>query len=116
MLQLRVYRLNIPFTMLGLELWALATVGFGTLMFLQLYSGWLPSFLPLPAAALTGFGFMKFVGFMKSLFPGRSFLHTVYWLTSGDRYIVRKELKSAPLIVPERNPLQRQPTRSVVWR
>jgi hypothetical protein len=115
MLQLRVHRLNTPFTIMGLEMWALATVSLGTLMFLQVYNGILPSFLPLPAAALTGFAFMKLVGFLKSLFPGRSFMHTMTWLTSGDRYVVQRELKSAPLIIPESNAALRQ-MRPATWR
>jgi hypothetical protein len=100
MLRMRVYRLSLPITVMGVELWALAVIGGGGVISLQFYSSILPSILPFPAAAATGFFLYKIVYVIKRHFPGRAFYHLMTWLTQGDRYTLQRELRCMPLIVP----------------
>jgi hypothetical protein len=101
MLRMRVYRLSLPITVLGVELWALAVIGGGGVVSLQFYASILPSILPFPAAAATGFFLYKTVYVIKRYFPGRAFYHLMIWLTQGDRYAVLRETRCMPLIVPD---------------
>jgi hypothetical protein len=100
MLKMRVYRLSLPITVMGVELWALGLIGGGGIISLQFYSSILPSILPFPAAATTGFFLYKIVAAIKRYFPGRAFYHLMTWLTQGDRYTLQRELRCMPLIVP----------------
>ena len=112
MLRMRVYRLSLPITVMGVELWALAVIGGGGVISLQFYSSILPSILPFPAAAATGFFLYKIVSVIKRYFPGRAFYHLMIWLTQGDRYSLQRETRCMPLILPgEAAPKGWQPTR-----
>ena len=112
MLRMRVYRLSLPITVMGVELWALAVIGGGGVISLQFYSSILPSILPFPAAAATGFFLYKIVSMIKRYFPGRAFYHLMIWLTQGDRYSLQRETRCMPLILPgETVPAGWQPTR-----
>jgi hypothetical protein len=101
MLRMRVYRLSLPITLLGVELWAFGVIGGGAVISLQFYSSLLPSILPFPAAATTGFFLYRIVYAIKRFFPGRAFYHLMIWLTQGDRYAILRETRCMPLIVPD---------------
>jgi hypothetical protein len=112
MLKMRVYRLSLPLTVMGVELWALGLIGGGGIISLQFYSSILPSILPFPVAAVTGVFLYKIVAIIKRYFPGRAFYHLMTWLTQGDRYTLQRELRCMPLILPgEAVPTGWQPTR-----
>ncbi len=100
MLRMRVYRLSLPITLMGLELWALGVVAGGAIVSLQFYSSVLPSILPFPIAAGTGFILLKIVVTIKRYFPGRAFYHLLSWITQGDRYTLQRETRCLPLILP----------------
>jgi hypothetical protein len=110
MLKMRVYRLSLPITVMGVELWALGVVGGATLMSLNLYGGILPFFLPYPAAGATGFGILKIVTTIKRHFPGRAFNHLMTWLTSADRYSLERETRCMPLIITGASQIQQRRT------
>lgn len=103
MLRLRVYRLALPITILGLELWALGVIGLGGLLSLEFYQQVLPAWLAFPASGVTGYLLMRLVAFIKIVFPGRALAHTFLWLSQGDRYVIQREIRPLPLIVPERD-------------
>jgi hypothetical protein len=110
MLRMRVYRLSLPITVMGIELWALAVVGGATLMSLSVYGGFLPFFLPYPAAGATGFGILKIVTTIKRHFPGRAFNHLMTWITSGDRYTLERETRCMPLIITGASQIEQRRT------
>lgn len=112
MLQLRVYRLSLPITILGLELWAVMTVGLGTLLSLQVWDKLVPTFLTLPLSAVSGYLFLKFVEVVKHYFPGRSLVHGTRWLTQGDVYLPQRERRPLPLIVPQEDRFLVKPRRA----
>jgi hypothetical protein len=117
MLKMRVYRLSLPITVMGVELWALGVIGGSTLMSLSFYGGFLPFFLPYPAAGATGFGILKVVTIIKRNFPGRAFNHLMTWLTSGDRYILERETRCMPLIITGSSQIeQRRTTKSALQK
>jgi hypothetical protein len=101
MLQLRVYRLSIPLTILGMEVWAFFTVGFGTLVCLQIYQNFMPAWSSALFSFGTGFGILKVVEIIRKYFPGNAFQHQVKWFSQGERYILGKETKALPLILVE---------------
>ncbi|PNY79659.1 hypothetical protein [Deinococcus koreensis] len=116
MLRMRVYRLAVPLTVMGLDVWALLTIGAGTLMSLQYWQDRVPAILTLPLAALSGFALSKVIGFIRYLFPGRALMHVLAWLTQGDRYRVMRDLCSYPLIVPREDRFLVRPSRKPVKR
>ena len=79
-------------------------------MSLNLYSGFLPSFLPYPAAGATGFGILKIVTIIKRHFPGRAFNHLMTWITSGDRYTLERETRCMPLIITGASQIEQRRT------
>lgn len=103
MLQLRVYRLTIPLTIMGLEIWAVFTAGFGSVMSMQLYRDIEPSILAFPLAGGTAYIMLVVVGQIKRHFPGKAFVHTMQWISQGDRYLVGRETRSAPLVLPDQD-------------
>jgi hypothetical protein len=105
---MRVYRLSIPFTLMGVELWAFGVVGVGTVVSLQFFMQILPSVLPFLAAGATGLLLLKIVSTTKRFFPGRAFWHLLLWLTEGDRYMLEREKRCLPLIVPDEEDLARR--------
>jgi hypothetical protein len=105
MLRMRVYRLAIPLTVFGMDLVALVCVAIGSLVSLQFFQGVLPSILPFPAAFAVGFGILKLVTYLKQMFPGRAIIHMVQWLTQGDRYVMARERRALPIIVPNEEKL-----------
>jgi hypothetical protein len=110
MLRMRVFRLALPITVMGVELWALGVIGGATLMSLNLYTGLLPSVLPYPAAAATGFGILKIVTIIKRHFPGRAFYHLLTWIASGDRYTLERETRCMPLIITGASQIEQRRT------
>ncbi len=110
MLRMRVFRLSLPITVMGVELWALGVVGGATILSLNLYSGFLPSILPYPAAGATGFGILKIVTTIKRHFPGRAFNHLMTWITSGDRYTLEREMRCMPLIITGSSQIEQRRT------
>jgi hypothetical protein len=110
MLRMRVYRLSLPITVMGVEVWALAVIGGATLMSLNLYSGILPFFLTYPAAGATGFGILKIVTTIKRYFPGKAFFHLMAWLGSGDRYSLERETRCMPLIITGSSQIEQRRT------
>ncbi|WP_146009626.1 hypothetical protein [Deinococcus planocerae] len=113
---MRVYRLAVPLTVLGMDLWALFTVAFGTLVALQFWQDRAPALLSLPLAGLSGFALSKLVGLIKHFFPGRALWHVVAWLTQGDRYRVQRDVCSSPLIVPREDRFLVRPSRKQARR
>ena len=111
MLRMRVYRLAVPLTVMGLDIWSLLVIGAGTLMSLQFWQDHVAPILTLPLSALTGWAMSKVLAFIKYLFPGRALLHTLAWLTQGDRYDVVRDLCSYPLIVPSHDRFYVRPSR-----
>lgn len=116
MLRMRVYRLAVPLTVLGLDIWALLVIGAGTLVSLQFWQDHVPAILTLPLSGLSGFALSKVMGFIKYLFPGRALIHSLAWLTQGDRYRVVRDLCSYPLIVPREDRFLVRPSRKPAKR
>ncbi len=108
MLRMRVFRLSVPFTLMGVELWAFGVVGVGTVVSLQWFQQFLPSVLPFPAAGATGLLLLKIISTLKRYFPGRAFYHLLSWLTDGDRYILEREKRCLPLVVPDEESINRR--------
>jgi hypothetical protein len=116
MLRMRVYRLGVPLTVLGLDIWALLVIGAGTLISLQYWQDHVPALLTLPLSGLTGLAVSKVMGFIKYIFPGRALTHSLAWLTQGDRYEVVRDLCSYPLIVPREDRFLVRPSRKPAKR
>lgn len=111
MLRLRLYRLALPLTVLGLDLWSLFLVAFGVLISLGYWQDRVPNILVLPLSGAAGYALMQVVGLVKRLFPGRALLHMMTWLTQGDHYVVRRDAHPMPLIVPEVDRFMVRPSR-----
>jgi hypothetical protein len=107
-LRMRVFRLSVPFTLMGVELWAFGVVGIGTVVSLQWFQQFLPSILPFPAAGATGLLLLKIISTIKRFFPGRAFIHLLSWLTAGDRYVLEREKRCLPLVVPDEESINRR--------
>ena len=114
MLRMRVYRLGVPLTVLGLDIWALLVIGAATLISLQFWQDHVPALLTLPLSGLTGFAVSKVMALIKYIFPGRALIHCLAWLTQGDRYEVVRDLCSYPLIVPKEDRFLVRPSRKPV--
>jgi hypothetical protein len=100
MLRMRVFRLGVPFTILGLEVWALGSIGIGSIIALQFLQGF-PPYIAIPGTVGIGWLVMLVIGFARRFFPGRAISHTYTWLTQSDRYVIRRDSSSYPLVVLE---------------
>lgn len=100
MLRLRVYRLQQPLTVLGLELWQLATLGGGFLLAMEFSQAVFRSGpVALLASAASGFGLMRAVEAIQArLVPG--FIRDyVAWVSGADVYWPQADPITAPLVV-----------------
>ena len=100
MLRCRVYRIEQPLTILGLELWELATFGGTFLVGLQVgQMAGATGAMVLMIAAGVAFGLMKLVGTVRERVPPGFAQDYIRWLASADVYEPRPDRITRPLVV-----------------
>jgi hypothetical protein len=100
---MRVYRLTIAKTFLGLELWQGGLIFIGGMLSMQFFQTIMPAgAATLIASAICGFLILKLVVMIGTKLPGKASMHLLLWMLQSDRYIQKPETKSVPLRLPSR--------------
>ncbi len=103
MMRMRVYRLTIANTFLGLEAWQFGVIGIGAMLAMQFFQTIMPAgAAPLAASGICGFGILKLVTMIGAKLPGKATMHLLLWMLQSDRYVHRSDTKSVPLLLPSR--------------